>query len=565
MGKLVFRGVTTARGSSPVAPSANRLLTGFTACFALSGRRPGQSRSLVMALAALAILVAACGGSESNSSADVPPAGPSASSQGAEGDGQAATATATGNESTDNEPAGDEVAVEPGSIEELEASWGRARAEVVDSIRRAGYGVGTDNILRGPDGFEVDLNQCPAGWDDQAGTDDTIRIAKTSPQTGELWAYGLIADGLGIYFDYVNRTGGIDGRELELQVVDDGYDRARTIEVVEGLVATDQPFAITTFGGPTSFAVTDRLNDECIPQPFVNSNHPAWGDPANHPWTTGMQLAYSTEALLWGSWIKQNLGARLPVTVAALVVDSEFGSLYEESFSEWAEQNPDVIAEFVPVRHPERAPSVSSEMGRIADTDPDVFIAMTNESPCLLAVLGAGEVGLTESDTELFTSSVCRNASLYMVPAGAAAEGFRTLGGGWKIPNDPTHANDPFMAWANATLAEAQADTAIGFFGSGFAYYGWAYVESLRIAAELDGGLTRSNLILAQRAMTLEHPALLSGIQFSMNGSSDGFFVEGSNVEAFDVETGSWKPAGPVLDLNGLTPSCAWDGAACTR
>ncbi|MGH1491777.1 MAG: ABC transporter substrate-binding protein [Acidimicrobiales bacterium] len=553
--------MTTADGSQPVArpgffPHLSRY---FSPLF------------VPVVLAAFVLVAGACGDSDEGSAADEPPAGAGVSGDGADQDTESGDQTTETGAGSESETAGsvaadgaEETVAEPETIEQLEASWRAARTEVVDSIRQAGYGVGADNILRGPDGFQVDLNDCPAGWDDRAGTDGAVRIAQTSPQTGELWAYGLIADGLGIYFDYVNRDGGIDGQQLELLVLDDGYDRSRTVEVVEDLVAAEQPFAITTFGGPTSFAVTEQLNDECIPQPFVISNHPAWGNPANRPWTTGMQLSYSTEAMLWGTWIEQNLEDRLPVTVAALVVDSAFGSIYEESFSRWAEQNPDVIAEFVPVRHAERTQSVSAEMQQIAAADPDVFIAMTNESPCLLAVVAAGEVGLVGADTELFTSSVCRNAGLYMAPAGSAADGFRTLGGGWKVPNDPAHADDLFMGWVNTTLAEAQADTAIGFFGSGFAYYGWAYVEALRIAAELDGGLTRSNLLLAQRAMTLEHPALLSGIEFSMSGSGDGYFVEGSNVDVFDAELGAWKPAGPVLDLNGLTPSCSWDGSTCS-
>ena len=49
---------------------------------------------------------------------------------------------------------------------------------------------------------------------------------------------------------------------------------------------------------------------------MVHSGHPAWGDPVNHPWTVGYILAYNTEAILWGSYIEQNLPKG--VKVAAL-------------------------------------------------------------------------------------------------------------------------------------------------------------------------------------------------------------------------------------------------------
>jgi branched-chain amino acid transport system substrate-binding protein len=524
-------------------------------------------RLLVAALGALALSACSVGPTDP---AEVAPAGPGIGSDGEAADESdsanpaAADSPADQPEDDARSPAGGGATGEPETIEQLEAYWAANRAQVVDSIDRAGYGVGDDNVLRGPGGFELDLNSCPAGWDDAAGTDGGITIAKVAPQTGELWAYGLIADGLGIYFDHINSTGGIDGRNVELLVIDDGYDRTRTSTAVDELLGAEQPFAVTTFGGPPSLEVTERLNEQCVPQPFVISNHPAWGNPVNRPWTTGMQLAYNTEALLWGQWIKQNLGGSLPVTVGALVVDSPFGALYADSFARWAEQNPDVVAEFVPVRHPERAASVSAEMTEVAATEPDVFIAMTNESPCLLAVLASAEVGLAEADTFRFVSSVCRDPGLYLVPAGDAADGVLSLGGGWKTPNDPAHVDDIYMGWATATLVQAQADTAIGFFSTGFAYYGWAHVEALRIAAELDGGLTRSNFILAQRAMSLDHPALLPGIAFEMNGATDGYLIEGSEVERFDGSEGKWEPDGPILDLNGLTPVCVWQNDACT-
>ena len=41
-------------------------------------------------------------------------------------------------------------------------------------------------------------------------------------------------------------------------------------------------------------------------------------------------MSYATEAILWGAWIKQNLADQLPVTVAGLVMDNDFGLAYED-------------------------------------------------------------------------------------------------------------------------------------------------------------------------------------------------------------------------------------------
>ncbi len=453
---------------------------------------------------------------------------------------------------------GPAVVAEPTSIEEFEVAWAAARADAVASIQGAGYGVGEDDVLRGPDGFELDLSLCPPGWTDGLDDGQPISIGYTAPRSGNLFAYGLISTGFEAYIDYVNQNGGVDGRQIEVLVRDDGYDSARTAELVEELVAVDDPFAVTTFGDLPSFAARDELNVGCIPQPFVDSPHPAWGDPENFPWTTGMYLPYSTEAILWGSWIEQNLADQLPVTVGALVVNNQFGSIQAQAFGTWANENPDVVAEFIPVSHDPGAAAVSGQMEQLAAQSPDVFIAMTTGDPCRLAVSGAASVGFEESEIALLASSVCKSVELYMGPAGTAGEGFRILDGGWKVTSDPDLAEDPFVAWANTTLTAAGADTATGFFGRGFAHYGWAMVEALRIAAELDGGLTRSNFLLAQRAVSLDHPALIDGIRFSTSGMADPYPVEGSQVLRYNSEEQAWIQDGPVLDINGQSPNCRW-------
>ena len=104
---------------------------------------------------------------------------------------------------------------------------------------------------------------------------------------------------------------------------------AQTIEFIDELIESENVFALHTLGSPNTLAVYDQINDECIPQVMVATGHPAWGDPVNHPWTTGMQMSYSTEAILWGNWIRQNLADELPVKVAGLVMDNDFGLAYE--------------------------------------------------------------------------------------------------------------------------------------------------------------------------------------------------------------------------------------------
>ena len=532
---------------------------------------------LLAVLFAFAMVAAACGGSDDDDS----------SSGGSDTETTAAHSDDGGEEEEEDTSIGGglsqdaaEKAIEGDDEEEevdedaptfdrstLDGIWEEAaynRQQMLDKITAkmdAGeWGVGDDGILRGPAGFEIDMNDCPADWSDTTGiTDSEIRIGHTTAQSGNLAAYGNIAVGWDNYLQWVNANGGVAGRDVTLLVKDDGYVAAQTIEFIDELIESENVFALLTLGSPNTLAVYDQINAECIPHPFVMTGHPAWGDPVNHPWTTGLQLSYSTEAILWGTWIKQNLADQLPVKVAGLVMDNDFGLAYELGFEAYAEGNPDVVSEYLPVRHDPAAPTLTNEVTTIEEFSPDVFISMTAGSPCLLAIQEVEASGLLDSVSAAFTPSVCAGIAAYMTPAGMAADGWWIAGGGWKDSQDANYTDDPYMKFLNETLESDGLDQTVSLFGTGFGDYGWSYNEVLRVAAELPGGLSRTNFILALRTFSGTHPKLLDGIEFGAWGASDGYFVEGSDFSQFDATNQAWVQVGDLVDANGLSPNCRWD------
>jgi branched-chain amino acid transport system substrate-binding protein len=470
----------------------------------------------------------------------------------------------SGDDEAEQEVDEDAPTFDTSTIEGLEASWAYNREKLVamitEKMEAGEWGVGDDGILRGPTGFEIDLNECPADWSDTGGvTADSVRIGHTTAQSGNLAAYGNIAVGWDSYNNYVNENGGIGGLDIEMIVKDDAYVAAQTIEFIDELIESENVFMIVTLGSPNTLAVYDTLNSECVPQPFVQTGHPAWGDPEIHPWTSGMIMSYSTETVLWGTWIKNNLADQLPVKVAGLVMDNDFGLAYELGFEAYAEDNPDIVSEYLPVRHDPAAPTVTNEVTTIAAFDPDVFISMTAGNPCLLAIQEVEASGLLDSVSAAFTPSVCVGIAAYMTPAGMAADGWWIAGGGWKDSQDANYTDDPYMKFINETLQSDGLDQTVSLYGVGFGDYGWSYNEVLRVAAELPGGLSRTNFILALRTFSGKHPKLLDGIEFGAWGASDGYFVEGSDFSQFDATNQSWVQVGDLVDANGLSPNCRWD------
>jgi branched-chain amino acid transport system substrate-binding protein len=453
----------------------------------------------------------------------------------------------------------------PTTIEELRARWAANRADLVATLSAPGYGLGSDGILRGPGGFQLDLGSCPAGWSETEGVDaTTIVVGHTTALTGNFAASARVTTGLQAYLDEVNTSGGVDGRQIRLVVKDDGFVPTTTSQQVSALLATDRPFLITTLGSPTTLAAYDAINAACVPHPFVISTHPAWGDPANHPWTVGLPMTPSTEAALWGAWIEQHLATDGPVTVAALVMDNELGQLYEQSFKSWADAHPGAVSTFTPVRHAPTASSVAAEMATVASDKPMVFLAMTAGRPCLQAIEEAATTGLNSGASALFLPAGCQDPATFLAPAGAAADGWRGLGGGLKNLADPRWADDPYLTWVRQAMTAHGLDPADPQAVAGFALYGWAQVEALRTAADLPGGLTRANLLLVLRSLNLEHPFSLDGIRLVTNGTTDAYPLEGSNVERFDAATQSWiTDGGAPLDASGATQPCPWNGSSC--
>ena len=191
-------------------------------------------------------------------------------------------------------------------------------------------------------------------------------------------------------------------------------------------------------------------------------------------------------------------------------MDNDFGLAYEQGFERFAEES-DIIDEVEFVRHDPAAATLTNEITTLAAANPDVFISMTAGNPCLLATQEAARAGITSTATAFFQPSVCKAVSAYMAPAGEAADQWLIFGGGWKDSTDPQYEEDVYISWMNDQIDAAGLDSAVSLYATGYGQFGWAHVESLRIAAELDGGLTRTNYMIALRALRFRLGAASQG------------------------------------------------------
>jgi branched-chain amino acid transport system substrate-binding protein len=525
----------------------------------------------------LALIAAACGGDDDTG------AGSETATEGTIDQGVAnevkgqlgaeSTTTAEGTATTTATTAA--KITNPTSIEQWEELWAQERAAVVKKIKDGKFGLSADGkTLNGPEGFTIDLGACPAGWSNTEGLTDTeIKIGHTTALSGTLADYGNIAKGVDVTIQYYNKKGAFKDstgktRNVNYIVKDDGYDATRTIPLVDELLTSDKVFWMQTLGSPNTMKTYDKINQSCVAQALVMTGHPAWGDPVNHPWTGGYQLAYNTEAVLWGAFVEQNIDKLTAkdgkATVAALVMNNDFGKAYDAGFKNFLAQSSmkDKI-EYVSETIEPSAPTVTDPMTTLASKNPEMFIAMTAGASCTQSINAAAENGMKASAQFLFMPAVCKSASFVgkdkVGGDGSQSDGWWIVGGGNRDFNSPGEDNNVFVKWGRDLLTEAGVDyKTSGSFGTGV-NYGWTMAQILMIAGELDGGLNRTNLMLAYRSIEMTNPMLLDGIKFNMNGAKDAYLVEGSDIAVYNAATQSWTQQGAVIELSGKSSNCAWD------
>jgi branched-chain amino acid transport system substrate-binding protein len=151
-------------------------------------------------------------------------------------------------------------------------------------------------------------------------TDTEIKFGQTSPLSGPASAYGTIPKVQLAYFKMINEQGGVNGRKLDLMVLDDGYSPPKTVEQVRRLIEKEQvAFIFNILGTAPNVSVRKYLNDRKIPQLFTAAGASTFGDYKNYPWTIVLQPSYKAEAKIYVDYLKKNK----PDAKLALLTDND--------------------------------------------------------------------------------------------------------------------------------------------------------------------------------------------------------------------------------------------------
>jgi branched-chain amino acid transport system substrate-binding protein len=168
------------------------------------------------------------------------------------------------------------------------------------------------------------LGLAGAEADDSTGvTATSILIGGTDPLTGPAAAFASVAYGADGYFKYVNDKGGVFGRTIKYEFLDDAFDPAQTVEQTRKLVEHDGVFAIfNDLGTEHAEAVAPYLNQKGVPQLFAGTGTSTLADGQRYPWTLPYLPSFRGEGLIYGRYLAQT-GPKARIGV--LYEDSDFG------------------------------------------------------------------------------------------------------------------------------------------------------------------------------------------------------------------------------------------------
>lgn len=385
--------------------------------------------------------------------------------------------------------------------------------------------------------FAVDTSSCPAEATTALADGEPITIGASQPLSGPLAVAGAAnVSGFNAYIAKVNKAGGVAGHQIELVVKDDAYDAARAVTNAQSFVGEEQVFAnLAQIGTPQISATQGIYEAACVPQLWSITTGPVFANPDEHEWTINGIPPAPVEAKAMIDYIATKVpGGSVAELKGSDALSEDFhGALPDLAEAAGLTMQP---AQTIPAG----ATNIDAQVSAAVAGSPDAIVleALPNYAPGFLTGLArAGYKGL------VVLNSSANAAGQWVAPSDPAGQGavvplFR------KDPTDPRWADDAAVQEYLADM-EAAGEQKAAKFGNALDGYNFALmmVQNLKDAAEMDGGLTRANVMNAAWNMDMQRPLMINP-QNTTSGPADPYAVESGEMGAYNVGTKGWDPAG---------------------
>ena len=364
-----------------------------------------------------------------------------------------------------------------------------------------------------------------------------IRLGQTVPFSGPVSVAGVVGHASLAYFAAVNKAGGINGRQVRLTVLDDGYSPPKTVEATRRLVEDDNVLMMYgSVGTPTNAAVERYLNQKKVPQLFITTGASRFRDPATYPWTIAFMPGYVQEGRAMARYVLEAVPAP---KIAILYQNDDLGKDFRAGFRSGLGDKADAL--IVNEQTFEVTdPTVDSQLIAAKVSGANVFYFAGTQKAGAEQIRGVRKLGW---DPLHLVCSIASNVEGVLKPAGLEnAEGLISTAYA-KDPFDPAWTDDAdvkaFLDWEKANLTEGNprdSGVVVGYIASFLAAY---------VLDKAGSTLTRENVLnVATHLDNLRVPMLLPGITVSTS-PTDYSVINRFQIQRF--EHGRWVAVGKTI------------------
>jgi len=378
---------------------------------------------------------------------------------------------------------------------------------------------------------------------DPGVTPATVLLGGTVPLTGEAAAFGSVGPGAKAYFDYVNASGGVNGRRISYTFYDDAYNPALTVQLTRKLVEQDKVFAVfNTVGTSNSLAIREYLNVQKVPQLFAADGSQAIGSgSARYPWTMGFLMSYQGEGVVYGRNVAQT---RPRARIAVLYENSELGrDMLAGLTRAIAGEGPKIVAK---ESYEFTGSDVTGQIAKLKSSRADTLMIFATPKFFIQAAVSAHKLAWKP---RLYIASVSIEPGIMAIARVNAPELTKNaLSIAFvKNPNDPVWKKDKTVALYR-TIMRRYAPS--GRVTDVYNWYGmtvaWTMVETIRKAGQ---NLTRAALLRAAQNLNLpRNPFLLPGIRLQTSRTD---YRPLEHVYLYRYDNKEWVKASGLLHARG--------------
>ena len=368
-----------------------------------------------------------------------------------------------------------------------------------------------------------------------------IKIGQTMPYSGPASAYAAIGKGEQAYFKMLNEHGGINGRKVEIESADDGYNPAKTVEETRRLVEREEvAFMFNSLGTAAQTSVQKYLNGKKVPQLFVSSGADKWGDYAQFPWTMGWQPSYRTEAQIYAKYLLAN---KPDAKVAVLWQNDDFGKDYLAGLKDvWGAKYDSLVIKTESYETTD--PTMDQQVVSLQGSGADVLVIAATPKFAAQAIRKVFDLGWKPLE---FVTNVSASVGAVLKPAGLDKAVGLITAAYLKDSTDAKWDSDPGMKEWRAFMAQYMPDADVS---DGSYLYAYAISQTLtQVLKQCGSDLSRANIIKQAASLKdVEGATLLPGIK--VNTSATNFHpLRQMQLTRFDGK--SWQVFGDLLEGSG--------------